>query len=591
MGFEGCVEEEKDSNLKFDYGKEMEDCKKEYECEDDEESSSMHFQNNGNVDPDVNLSHIVMVRKILSNNTRVDLRMCMRDDRVRSLLGHFLKDFEAGGLKENLGAKYGAYGSFLHIPPSDSCHARTSQNVQYNNIQRYPSHISMKKSHQDTTFDSSTRLEKNNTSTSLMSASRASSFSDSCTGDACLPSFWGTKGSTPKRVTIDRSVSPTKHKPLKCEMSKDIYKKLGLDSSPSSSEDVPGQSRGLYPYTHDAPEESPSSILEIMTSFLVSGECLLSPLSNSFLSLTENQGEGNWKSMASGDTSKIEKQNSKDGLAHRASGDRSESPHGDVQLEWKTHRRMKADKRYDSYSADFDWSIGMDALIGGSPVDRSKEKFCRRATALKQGGSLKPQKKEQTLPGGKKKLKHSQHHNIAASESHTESNGVDFPASMRAKNTTGIRLSSSKLDVDRLYTKSGNTNDGHGDSYSELKQAEKISVLQDSPPRDRPKGSKFRFAEKKNRTLIKKRKEKLNGEMFNNSLASEPYPMAPTVTAPSTAKEGFVSDIVPAKADPVLIKENWVCCDSCEKWRLLPFGTESDHLKTDYWQCSMLNWL
>ncbi|KAF5200373.1 hypothetical protein FRX31_010040, partial [Thalictrum thalictroides] len=108
---------------------------------------------------------------------------------------------------------------------------------------------------------------------------------------------------------------------------------------------------------------------------------------------------------------------------------------------------------------------------------------------------------------------------------------------MRAKNTTGIRLSSCKLDVDRLYTKSGNTNDGHWDSYSEFKHAEKGSVLQDSFPRDGPKGSKFRFAAKKKSNI--NRKEKLNGEMFNNSLASEPYPKAPTVTAPSIAKEGF----------------------------------------------------
>ncbi|CAA7398444.1 unnamed protein product [Spirodela intermedia] len=39
-----------------------------------------------------------------------------------------------------------------------------------------------------------------------------------------------------------------------------------------------------------------------------------------------------------------------------------------------------------------------------------------------------------------------------------------------------------------------------------------------------------------------------------------------------------------------VIEENWVCCDKCQKWRLLPHGTNPDHLP-EKWLCSMLSWL
>ncbi|XP_059279179.1 uncharacterized protein LOC132033270 isoform X2 [Lycium ferocissimum] len=41
---------------------------------------------------------------------------------------------------------------------------------------------------------------------------------------------------------------------------------------------------------------------------------------------------------------------------------------------------------------------------------------------------------------------------------------------------------------------------------------------------------------------------------------------------------------------PVDIQEDWVACDKCQKWRLLPYGTEIEQLP-NRWLCSMLNWL
>ncbi|WVZ56916.1 hypothetical protein U9M48_007382 [Paspalum notatum var. saurae] len=47
------------------------------------------------------------------------------------------------------------------------------------------------------------------------------------------------------------------------------------------------------------------------------------------------------------------------------------------------------------------------------------------------------------------------------------------------------------------------------------------------------------------------------------------------------------ADSVPA---PVVIEEHWVCCDMCQKWRLLPYGTNPSMLPKK-WKCSMLYWL
>nr|VDD59590.1 unnamed protein product [Brassica oleracea] len=77
LGFGGGIEEEEDM-----------------EMDEDEEEESTHSYVSC-VDPDVALSYI--------------------DEKLENVLGHFQKDFEGGVSAENLGAKYGGYGSFLSM--------------------------------------------------------------------------------------------------------------------------------------------------------------------------------------------------------------------------------------------------------------------------------------------------------------------------------------------------------------------------------------------------------------------------------------------------------------------------------------------
>lgn len=62
------------------------------------------------------------------------------------------------------------------------------------------------------------------------------------------------------------------------------------------------------------------------------------------------------------------------------------------------------------------------------------------------------------------------------------------------------------------------------------------------------------------------------------------------VTNDGPLTKGLYSEMELASVAPVTIDENWVQCDSCEKWRLLPYGTKPDQLP-DEWCCSMQNWL
>ncbi|KAI8003728.1 hypothetical protein LOK49_LG08G00232 [Camellia lanceoleosa] len=58
-----------------------------------EEGEACYYKDDTSVDPDIALS-------------------CL-DEKLHSVLGHFQKDFEGGVSAENLGAKFGGYGSFL----------------------------------------------------------------------------------------------------------------------------------------------------------------------------------------------------------------------------------------------------------------------------------------------------------------------------------------------------------------------------------------------------------------------------------------------------------------------------------------------
>ncbi|CAA2997960.1 type I inositol 1,4,5-trisphosphate 5-phosphatase 12 [Olea europaea subsp. europaea] len=67
-----------------------------------------------------------------------------------------------------------------------------------------------------------------------------------------------------------------------------------------------------------------------------------------------------------------------------------------------------------------------------------------------------------------------------------------------------------------------------------------------------------------------------------------PYTAVASSVAPQTVS-GSNSDATPAGVAP-FVQEDWVECDRCQQWRLLPLGTNPLSLP-DKWRCRMLTWL
>ncbi|OVA04331.1 zinc finger protein [Macleaya cordata] len=626
-----------------------------------EEGEACYYQKDNdedNIDPDVHLSYI--------------------DEKIQVILGHFQKDFEGGVSAENLGSKFGGYGSFLpsyQRSPSILSHPRTPQKVQNYNALKSPNNLQSES-----------------------------------TGEF-----------TPKHKPVNKSINPTEQKTLKvrikvgpdrmsAQTNAEIYSGLGLDISPSSSlEDSAAESGGLSLESHDAPDESPASMLRNMTSFPVLGGSLLSPLADSLLRMTEKEklltdsrysladqcnqassamlvdespsvrrdrrvcgekkkksvekkslevnninvndaGNGSsflgkeisvgnpippnalklplvskskgdtddrgkdagWASDITGELNKsvvkedffsdfakketlesmedhnvenFRKQNLKNNVADNFLEDRKTCYLKDDQLDPSKYGRSEEDKSCDPSSGRLDGSKERKDLKVG-PEDPPKQK-----TSYEKHGLKVPHGKEKSSAGGKKKSKGSQGKDIPAEEFPKESSRVGSSSSTKyKKKSTGEYPSKNKLENKRLHKESGKTRESRidllGDTKMEL--AENGMDLLETP-RHKPMDSVLQVVEKETPKFSNKAKERSSGRKVENQLKSEAYSKSAPMVTPLTGN-GPVSDAVPTTVAPVVIEEHWVACDRCQKWRLLPFGTNPDNLPKK-WLCSMLNWL
>lgn len=213
----------------------------------------------------------------------------------------------------------------------------------------------------------------------------------------------------------------------------------------------------------------------------------------------------------------------------------------------------------------------------------SLKRICRRDTDHEQLRLRSSERKEHSQSGDKKKLKKNQCDVIGAKRI-----GVGSSATKPAKRTASDYPRGSKTASNRLSKDSDKRKRIHHDSDSALEQSEKRSDLLRPLLREGPQGSKPRLGDKENQTLTKKRKVESSGKMFENSL-TEVNPRGAPVVVPLNGI-GPVPDAAPATLNPIEL-DDWVSCDICGKWRLLPFGTNAEQLEEDEWHCRMLNWL
>ncbi|KAI3848232.1 hypothetical protein MKX03_003510 [Papaver bracteatum] len=659
--------------------------------------------NGDNFDPDVALSYL--------------------DDKVRDVLGHFQKDFEGGVSAENLGAKFGGYGSFLPThqrSPSIWTHP-TPQKVQNNGTPPSPNNLPLEGARQNSTVPSSATLpvKLGQASTNVLPPliSRAPSGENSSKRDARICSM-GSGEFTPKQEAVNRLSNPTDQKTLKVRlkvgprdsMTQTIYSDFGLDISPSSSlEDSPVESGGFSPESQSTPEKSPTSILQLMTSFPVAGGSLLSPLSDSLVNLMERDnlrkysrpgiswkvkeegssllegephfargeekvfGEKKMKSLEkSGKLMGLKNGNSKDAgndislkkeidietpagkeLVSNAlklpilSSSQSATDSGkgtsrtydmarEVQKNTLKEKPFSSDHPKDevrdslgrqdanrigkhdansssdkvdkklrssndvpdllrkdgkkkSYKSDN--SVPCDGSKGrkdvsGEPTDRAKEKVSRKATSLDRNGTKMGPVKDQLSSKGRKKSKGTEKNGNLSRDFHKECLKVVSSATLKDKQKIdGDIQTEAKPEGNTAHKDFDQSRESHRDYAADVKK-EPAEDLLETPFRDRPKEIKSEVGEKETHSYAGKPKERTSGKKVDVLEASPKG--VPSVGYRSTLNVPG-SDTVPPVVPPLVIEE-WVCCDKCEKWRLLPFGMNPSQLPKK-WLCTMLTWL
>jgi len=189
---------------------------------------------------------------------------------------------------------------------------------------------------------------------------------------------------------------------------------------------------------------------------------------------------------------------------------------------------------------------------------------------------------EKTLQGtdqvheGKKRQKGS-HNNSAPSVESIQSQG-------------NLRASSSLVPKEKK--KSSHARGGHSENKPKMLKSRK------EPNRGHSRESLREVVGNINAQRVEKRADLSEPFMFTEKLTErsgikkdvnlQPQPMANPLASICTIP---ISDAVaPLDAPPVVIKENWVCCDKCQTWRLLPHGADPDNLPKK-WKCSMQVWL
>ncbi|XP_019440848.1 PREDICTED: uncharacterized protein LOC109345981 isoform X1 [Lupinus angustifolius] len=651
-----------------------------------EEGEACSYQNHedfdATIDPDVALSYI--------------------DEKLQDVLGHFQKDFEGGVSAENLGAKFGGYGSFLPTYQRSPFWSQpsTPQKFRGQNTLRSPNNVQQEGGQGDAAQFSngtqSSRLGPGSATSSRLPSVKAPSVHEGIdrgkwmgtTSDEAFNSK-----SKPQKIKAT-TVSDQKTLKVRIKMGPDnlptrknasIYSGLGLDVSPSSSPDEsPSESEGISCGPQGAPFESPISILETMIDHPM---LLLSPLPNDFIELTaketrarvsfpspvrmgepessgvllheSNTVKGDRKLSGGKKVKSSESHGSKkntlndigvlsrkeqgrdapttEALLYSAcsfSDDPAKSVDGTCDSLKEANKSMVREKTFSdqaqkeqldstytevngfaerkkggsvrkvmrdkvslddiSFSTVKDNSQGdktCDSIIAEYNVSKVRtapntgciepfEKAYERGSLSEQDNVTLPVK-EHPFPGGKKKSKGS--HGTIVAEREKENLSVGTSLIPKAKKSSEDS-STSNQETEDIKVQKGveKARDTYRDIFGKLEEEDRKDSL-DTPYEDKLKESEV---EKKTPTINCGAKGRSGGKKVDKPLTAENV----RCTGNAHVTDAVMGNGVPAMMPPVVIEENWVQCDRCHKWRLLPVGTNPDNLP-EKWLCSMLNWL
>lgn len=617
--------------LSLRYGVEGGDMDLETELEEGEACFQNSNDNDSTIDPDVALSYL--------------------DEKLQDVLGHFQKDFEGGVSAENLGAKFGGYGSFLPTyQRSPACpHPKTPPKILTNNPSISPNDLHIEGGRQMSVSTSNasqiTKLGSSLTSGSSAPPPKGPLMNGKMKQEVHMSSSnkggdkFGSNGQ-PINNSCDQKSLKVRIRVgsdnLSTRKNAEIYSGLGLDVSPSSSlEASPVDSDDFCHVSNDSPhEESPTSILEMMTSFPVLGGILLSPLPYELLYLSEKEkredsscGSVHKKSQESSLTvnrpdTKVDRNEKKpkiegnfvppeptncnnvhngisgvsvtkkeadmDNLfgeepvsnAMRVDFKKSAAFKGglscmpkeesldpvltqdDIRVE-KTHKKdSNSDEKFTTFSTKSDSDVSKNGKI-----QPPKQKAAHKATSREKDST----KLATSSSGGKKKSKGSVENGFESVE--VSKVGLKNDPSLKSKNNThGSKTDDLRGNVVKV---SETYKDFFGELDPELEEGDDMAM------EEKPKDN--RVTEKGTLESNVLSKERINGKK-DPKPSSVVGPHIAPITGPAP-----VSDAASATVAAV-VNEDWVCCDKCEKWRLLPPGVNPGSLP-EKWLCSMLDWL
>ncbi|CAN4106191.1 unnamed protein product [Withania somnifera] len=625
-----------------------------------------------------------------------DIALSYIDEKLQSVLGHFQKDFEGGVSAENLGAKFGGYGSFLPTyqrSPSILSQPRTPQRSQNHGTPRSANHLASERPPLNSMAVSDHPSTQRNGITSSCDAhnlydSRVPCGDDSTRQGSCFSAQGSKKFPAKHEVPMIKSLNPTDQRTLKlrirvgsdktAQKSTALHTSLGLISPSSSMENSPTESGEILSKFQDIYSDSPASILQTMTSFPVAGSVLLSPLHEKLLTLSRNEKlfAENEHVTAAKDT------NPQSVMSANSSTSRLED--GDVLMRKKTKsvgkseyaEELNSEVRNDTL---FRKNLGIESLenrhcfsydlyqrivpdlvcdthesvkgageapkavkdskkevpmkkreiirlknqLFGSDVDKddslesssdlSGEKYDYQEVGSRsvelQLNSFQKNASFDSKESGRSKCSRSVPSFRAdsdVSESERDSSGA---VSLRKKavmqaashksdqsklteHRPGLKPAADVAEVRRVSSTLKNKKSSKKDAqvtHAFDAQLEKPANQLDSlgrPPDDKLKKSKLEA--RKGQLLSSAKSRQVPSKNIDTHVACATPMKDPSAVGIQGAEE-LVSG-AEARVSAVVIEEDWVACDKCEKWRLLPYGTKPEQLP-ERWMCSMLYWL
>ncbi|XP_075521654.1 cysteine-tryptophan domain-containing zinc finger protein 3-like isoform X2 [Primulina tabacum] len=651
-----------------------------------EEGEACYYKDDTRTNPDVALSYI--------------------GDRVQSLLGHFQKDFEGGVSAENLGAKFGGYGSFLPMhqrSPLVPSQPKSSHKVQNCRGPRFSDTFL-----QEGTAPNSTQLSDapatqrndfSSSSTSIVPSRnfKVSSKDRSIKEKTSVSSHKDAEAFTGKaEVPPSKSDNPTEQRTLKVRLKLGSemvaqynaeINNLGLTSPSSSTEVSPEESARLRLEHCETPYESPAKILQIMTSFLVSGGSLLSPLCEDFLSLgrdtessTRSGNKTNPRSSAISlgfENKDILKEKNEKSAVKFGNFEKSENERipylKDLKKETSgsetlgcrlqplnglngrplsdavcsTNDPQKEAVRPPDVVRVSEMDVPPDNVRGFEkdvPLKKrkgSKDRLNERSVSsvLVENASIGCTPTQSYSKSDQKESRCGDGHKFGEDQTRVSENDISVNHGQDSRNRVkacsdvsdcesvkvamnksilkvGMKVKSGEQEPKatqnsaKLASKSAVILKNGGCAAPKVKNSGKKRNLVNLNQKDvldtsiehkdnsnhvleRPSGDRLKNsnldAVKEENGYADKFKGRSSNKKYTDKITSETHVIEPPAEA-IPFKEGIINATEGTTVDPVLIKENWVCCDHCEAWRLLPHGTESEQLP-DKWVCSMLNWL